>query len=297
MSARTSDRSSDDSPRTDPALAGRPAGGVRFAELVALVPASDGAFVARPHPEYPATRVFGGQLLAQALWAAGRTAAAASRCLEPNSLHASFLRAVDARRPVGYRATELKAGRNLSAYRVDAHQDDRLVFTAVVSLEAPTGDTVTDAPGRPPSLPAPEDCWSDPGYCGAPLATFPATDDFEVRFAALPAGPRAFHPCWVRARQTLGSDVLLRACAVAFVSDMGSLNGCVPADEAAAAYAGVSLDHTLHLGAPARLEEWHALELRPRLRFGRRGTGVGELRAIDATIAALIEQEGYFPAT
>jgi acyl-CoA thioesterase II len=250
-------------------------------------------FQAPAHPEYPAARLFGGQIVAQALQAAGRTVSAAS---PPHSLHAYFLKPAVAAEPVDYRVALLKEGRNVSARRVDATQAGRTVFTLTASfgLRQPTGGQAFSA--WPSEFRAgPGDCQPDPAFAGAPLATFPATDDFELRFPGTqPTGPRAFHPCWVRSRADLGDDLLLRACAVAFVSDMGVLSGCVPAQEAAAAYHGASLDHSLWFGSMTRLEEWHLFELRPVLRTGRRGLGQGCLRAAAGPVAALVAQEGYF---
>ena len=257
-----------------------------------LRPLGEACFRAPAHPEYPAERLFGGQLVAQALYAAGRTVPSAS----PHSLHSYFLKPAVSAEPVDYRVGLLKHGRNLTARRVDAVQAGRTVFTLTASFEVgqAAGDQAFSAWPSQFRL-GPDDCQPDPAFAGAPIATFPATDDFEVRFPPTrSAGPRAFHPCWVRSRAELEDDPLLRVCAVAFVSDMGVLSGCVPAEEAAAAYRGASLDHAVWFGSVTRLEEWHLFEFQPLLRTGRRGFGQGCLRAAAGPVAALVAQEGYF---
>jgi acyl-CoA thioesterase II len=266
---------------------------IGFRDLIGLRPLGETCFQAPAYPEYPAERLFGGQLIAQALYAAGRTVPPG---LLPHSLHAYFLKPAVSAEPVDYRVALLKQGRNLSARRVDAQQAGRTVFTLTASFgpDHLTADQTFSAWPSQFRL-GPEDCRPDPAFAGAPLPTFPATDDFELRFPWAPsAGPRAFHPCWVRARTELGDDLLLRACAVAFVSDMGVLSGCVPAEEAAAAYGGASLDHAVWFGSMTRLEEWHLFELQPLLRTGRRGFGQGCLRAAAGPVAAVVAQEGYF---
>jgi acyl-CoA thioesterase-2 len=266
---------------------------IGFRDLIGLRPLGEACFQAPAHPEYPAERLFGGQLVSQALYAAGRTVSSA---MLPHSLHAYFLKPAVSAEPVDYRVVLLKQGRNLSARRVDAVQAGRTVFTLTASFElgqAAGDQALSDWPSQ--FRLGPDDCQPDPAFAGAPLVTFPATDDFELRFPpARSAGPRAFHPCWVRSRADLGDDPLLRACAVAFVSDMGVLSGCVPAEEAAVAYRGASLDHALWFGSMTRLEEWHLFELQPLLRTGRRGLGQGCLRAAAGPVAALVAQEGYF---
>lgn len=273
---------------------------VAFRDLMNLSPVDKAIFRSPAYPAFPATRLFGGQLLAQGLWAAGQLARAGPR---PDSLHAYFLRPAASARPVDYQVTELKQGRNLSAFRVDAVQDDLLVFTLSASFEAEQAAQTHGvgraglASDRPPApLSPPPDCFADPGFAGSPLATFPATDSFEIRFARPPSdGPRAFQPCWVRSACDLSADPLLSACALAFISDMGVLSGCVQPGEAAAAYGGASLDHDLRFGQVTRLDQWHAFDLRPVLRVGRRGLGQGSLRTADGAVAAVVAQEGFFP--
>lgn len=267
---------------------------VAFRDLMNLSPLDEASFRSPAYPAFPARRLFGGQLVAQALWAAGQRAGAG---LRPHSLHAYFLRPAASARPVDYRVTDLKQGRNLSVFRTDAIQDGLLVFTLSASFQAGPDGRAGPGCGRPPApLPPPEGCYADPAFAGSPLATFPATDSFEVRFARPPSdGPRAFHPCWVRSARDVGHDPLLSACGLAFISDMGVLSGCVPPAEAAAAYGGASVDHDLRFGQATRLDEWHAFDLRPVLRAGRRGLGRGCLRTPDGTVAAVIAQEGFFP--
>lgn len=283
-------------PGTQKGLAAVTAAPVAFRDLMDLRSLDDSSFRSPAYPAFPAERAFGGQLVAQALWSAGQRAPGG---LRPHSLHAYFLRPVTSGLPVDYRVTDLKQGRNLSSFRVDASQGGRLVFTLAASFETAADDVPVVSCGLPHvPIPEPGDCWPDPAYAGAPLATFPATDGFEVRFPRPPSdGPRAFHPCWVRSARELSADPLLSACALAFISDMGVLSGCVPSAEAVMAYSGASVDHDLRFGQVTRLGDWHVFDFLPVLRTSRRGLGQGCLRSADGALAAVVAQEGFFPFT
>ena len=64
---------------------------------------------------YGATRVFGGQVLAQALVAAGRTVEPERRC---HSLHAYFILPGDAAAPILYQVDRLRDGGSFATRRV-----------------------------------------------------------------------------------------------------------------------------------------------------------------------------------
>lgn len=84
----------------------------------------------------PFHRMFGGQLLAQAVSAAGQSVDA-SRTV--TSVRGTFLREGDCSEPIYYAATPILQGRTFSTLRIDAVQSDRLIFTAEVSLQSSPG--------------------------------------------------------------------------------------------------------------------------------------------------------------
>src|SRR5476649_180738 len=77
-------------------------------------------------PSEPVQRVFGGQVLAQALVAATRTVEASRPC---HSFHAYFLRPGDPRVPILYEVDRSRDGRSFSARRVVAIQHGKPIFT------------------------------------------------------------------------------------------------------------------------------------------------------------------------
>lgn len=97
-------------------------------------------------------RLFGGQVAAQALAAAGHTVTGT----RPHSLHAYFLRAGDAGRPVLFQVDRLHDGRTFHRRRVTAIQDGEAVLCLECSFTADTSEA-TDYHPAPP-VPAPEEC-------------------------------------------------------------------------------------------------------------------------------------------
>src|SRR3954464_13614610 len=76
-------------------------------------------------PETPHQRVFGGQVAAQALVAAGRTVAAVRR---GHSLHSYFLRPGGPTSPIVYEVDRIRDGRSFTTRRVIAIQHGRGLF-------------------------------------------------------------------------------------------------------------------------------------------------------------------------
>jgi acyl-CoA thioesterase-2 len=94
---------------------------------------------------------------------------------------------------------------------------------------------------------------------------------------------------WVRASSPLPDDPLVHACAIAYVSDLGSGFGQVRVPELSAG--GPSIDHSLWFHESIRADEWMLLELWPLKASGSRGVYSGSLRSEDGRLGALLTQE------
>src|SRR5512138_67991 len=79
-------------------------------------------------------RVFGGQVIGQALVAAERTVELAR---VPHSLHAYFLLPGDIASPIVYQVDRLRDGRSFSARRVQAIQHGRPILSMIASFQTP----------------------------------------------------------------------------------------------------------------------------------------------------------------
>lgn len=222
--------------------------------------------------------LFGGQVAAQALCAAGRTVAADR---VPHSMHGYFLRPGGFDHQVIFHVDRDRDGGSFSARHVRAEQDGEVIFSMLASFhvreDTPSYDAVTTRGGPDPeTLPA--------------RATPLQVDVREVVPTSIAHGHiRHSDRFWVRAGDPLPDDALLHACAVVYVSDLGSGFGQVYVDGLAPG--GPSIDHALWFQAPIRADEWMLLELWPLKAVSARGVYQGSLRAVDGRLGAVFTQE------
>ena len=93
----------------------------------------------------------------------------------------------------------------------------------------------------------------------------------------------------MRASSALADDPLVHACALAYVSDLGSGFGQVEVEGLPAG--GPSIDHSLWFHEVVRADEWLLLELWPLKARSARGVYQGSMRSQDGRLAAVITQE------
>jgi acyl-CoA thioesterase-2 len=235
-------------------------------------------------------RLFGGQVLGQALASAGRTVAPG---LRPHSLHAYFLQPGDPHRPVDYEVTPLREGRSFSTREVRARQGTRSIFTMTASFhgDEPGLEHQGPAPSAPPpdELPSsadrPED-WPD---------IYQEWGCLDIRrvpgSVAVPTRARS----WLRLAGTLPDDELLHACVLACLSDLTLLSaalvphGIPPRHEG---YLLASLDHAVWFHRPCRVDDWLLYDQSAPSTSNSRGLAVGRLLAADGTLVASVAQEG-----
>jgi acyl-CoA thioesterase-2 len=222
--------------------------------------------------------LYGGQVAAQALRAAGATVPAERW---PHSLHGYFLRPGRVDRPVLLHVDRDRDGGSFSARHVRAVQDGEVIFSMVASFQehqdSATFDAVPTRGGPDPSdLPA----RSSPFLVEVREVTPTRIGDGQVRHS---------DSLWVRASTPLPDDPLVHACAVAYVSDLGSGFGQVEVPGLPAG--GPSIDHSLWFHDPIRADEWMLLELWPLKASGARGVYSGSLRSEDGRLGVLLTQE------
>ncbi|MGZ6967822.1 MAG: acyl-CoA thioesterase [Acidimicrobiia bacterium] len=222
--------------------------------------------------------LYGGQVAAQALRAAGATVPPERL---PHSMHGYFLRPGLVDRPVILHVDRDRDGGSFSARHVRAVQDGEVIFSMVASFhareESATFDAVATRGGADP----------------ATLAARPSPFLVEVREVTPTriGGGQVRHSdsLWVRASSPLPDDPLVHACAVTYVSDLGSGFGQV--DVPGLPAGGPSIDHSLWFHEPIRADEWMLLELWPLKASGSRGVYSGSLRSGDGRLGALLAQE------
>jgi acyl-CoA thioesterase-2 len=211
-------------------------------------------------------RVFGGQVLAQALTAAYRSVPDGRVA---HSLGAYFLRAGIAGTPIRYAVEPTRDGGSFSSRRVVADQAGRVIFSMVCSFhEFEPGLDHADA--APIDVPAPEDCPPLSAVLGARSRR--AVDAWqqewgvlETRFASdtstLSAAGHsdAEMKVWVRAESALPDDPQLHQAFLAYASDLTLLAVSTvphPVEFAGPNMQVASIDHSMWFHRPARADEW-----------------------------------------
>ena len=248
-------------------------------------------------------RVFGGQVLGQAVMAAARTVEE-GRAL--HSLHAYFLRPGDARHPIVYEVERIRDGGSFATRRVVAIQHGRPIFNFAASFQA--AETGVDHQRAMPEAASPESLQSEtelraalrdklPGKVRVALARERAIEIRPVQPDDLmPSAPREpVSDYWLRARGPLPDDFALHQAMLAYASDFGLLRTAMlphglhfmqPDLQVA------SLDHAMWFHRPFRMDDWLLYKTDSPSASGARGFCRGSLHARDGRLVASVAQEG-----
>jgi acyl-CoA thioesterase II len=226
--------------------------------------------------------LYGGQVAAQALLAAGRTVPAGR---VPHSLHGYFLRGGDAGRATLFRVDRDRDGRSFSSRRVVAVQDAEVVFSLSASFQDPEEGLDLQVETTP-DVPAPE---------ALPTLAMPRLFSFEARLPPQPherSWPTRF---WARCTEPLPVDEdgaeLLHAAVLTYLSDI--MTGLSPL-AADGFRPTTSLDHAMWFHRAARADDWVLVDLIGRTTGGGRGWYTGSLSSRDGVLRASITQESLF---
>jgi acyl-CoA thioesterase-2 len=253
----------------------------------------------------PHGRVFGGQVLAQCVMAAGRTVADIDDGDGPraiHSLHAYFMRPGDDTKPIRFAVERMRDGRSFSTRRVHALQDGLPILSMIASFqEAAAGldhqDTAPDVP-RPDDLPSLGDLYGGIDHPGARHLLARPIEHRHVEgniFVAPAAAQESHQSVWLRAVGTLPDDPLVHAAVLAYASDYTLLepvlrrHGLAWTDRR---LRPASLDHAMWFHRPAQVDEWVLYTQDSPSASGGRGLGLGRMFSADGTLVATVAQEG-----
>lgn len=248
----------------------------------------------------PHGRVFGGQVLGQALVAAGRTVA---NDRQVHSMHGYFLRPGDSNEPIGFAVERLRDGRSFSARRVHAIQFGRPILSMIASFQQDAPgfehqDPMPDVPD-PDTLPTTYEVLKQIDHPVAQQwATGRAIDVRHVEPAIYwQAGPErvARQAVWMRTMGRLPDDPLLHRAVLAYASDYTLLEPVLRRHGGAWAMPGLkaaSLDHAMWWHRPARADEWLLYAQTSPSASGARGLGLGRIFSRDGRLVATVAQEG-----
>ncbi|MFC9455605.1 acyl-CoA thioesterase [Streptomyces sp. NPDC056637] len=255
-------------------------------------------------------RVFGGQVAAQALVAAGRTVPGDRHA---HSLHAYFLRPGDPGAPIVYTVDRIRDGRSFTTRRVVAVQHGQPIFHLSASFQtyedglehqaamppAPDPETL---PTAAEMLPRYADAFVEPGVAERLLEAREAVDLRYVDappFGSVgtPQEPRS--QVWFRTNGKLHGVIdepLLHVCLATYVSDMTLLDSVLLAHGrggwAVGDVVGASLDHAMWFHRPFRADEWLLYDQESPSASGGRGLGQARIYTREGQLAISVIQEG-----
>jgi len=253
-------------------------------------------------PDIGWQRVFGGQVIGQALVAAARTVEGRIA----HSLHGYFLRPGDPAVPILYEVDRIRDGLSFTTRRVAAIQHGRPIFSMEVSFQV--AEAGLDHQIAMPAVPPPEELPSESDISSLYLEGAPESvrrywereRPIELRPVDLRhyLGREALEPSqyvWVRATGRLPDDPEIHRCVLAYASDMTLLDTALfphgrmvfdPDLQAA------SLDHAMWFHRPFRADDWLLYAEDSPSASGGRGFNRGSLFSRDGQLVASVAQEG-----
>ncbi len=249
-------------------------------------------------------RVYGGQVIGQALVAASRTVEDQDRVA--HSLHGYFLRPGDTTIPIVYLVDRIRDGRSFATRRVVAVQRGEAIFSMSASFQVMEEGLHHQI--DMPKVPAPEDCASQEELRAAYIdkipeeyqASFNRPSPLEIRHAE-PINdfdPEPMPPnqhVWLKAVDEMPDDIRLNQCLLAYASDMTLLDtamrphgiGWVDPDLQTA-----SLDHAMWFHKPFKTDDWLLYQQDSPYSGGSRGFNRGTFYTQDGQLVASATQEG-----
>ncbi|KAJ2800517.1 acyl-CoA thioesterase [Coemansia guatemalensis] len=252
--------------------------------------------------------VFGGQVIGQALSAAGKTVDSPYRC---NSLHCYFLAAGTNAEMIAYEVRRIRQGSSYCTRLVVAKQSGRVIFIATASFQRPE-PSVLQHQYRMPAVPPPEALISREEHMRRQQQkeTGVVDEDKISELSMLPVETRAvptsadkhglpFNAIWLRAKgdmSALGHQH--HQSMLAYASDFALISTALRPFQLESRKSRyqlsmlVSLDHTIWFHEPFRADEWLLYVMESPRAAGGRGLAIGRIYNRDGVLVASTAQEG-----
>jgi len=273
----------------------------RLVELLTVETLDDGLYQGAPLPDGKG-RVFGGQVIAQALQAAQLTVENRAS----HSLHAYFMRPGEEGLPIIYKVDNDYDGRSFATRRVIASQKGKPILSMLLSFH--TQETGLEHQDPMPDVPPPDALISETDYWqqrahklpGGAIRHLLRPRPIEFRhivprspFGGKPREPR--HGSWFKAVAPLPDDAGLHRAILAYASDMTLLGTSSLPHGISFMTPGLqsaSLDHALWIHEPFRADEWLLYTTDSPWAGGARGFNRGQIFSQDGRLVASVAQEG-----
>lgn len=275
-------------------------------ETLTLVPYEPNVFIGQSH-DYVGARIFGGQVLGQALMAASHTVDSSKPC---HSLHGYFLRGGSIAQPVFYQVEIMRDGRSLSARRVTARQrDDKQQWQVIFSMMASFATPEAGLEYQPimPNYPKPNSLLTEQELKDQVVGNIP--DALKARFMRQrhvkikPVTPRdPIYPApmsphqanWLCIPQLGQQSIQVQQALLAFSSDFYLVGTGLMSHGVSFMTKGLqaaSIDHSMHFHRPFDLNDWLLYDMWSDNTAGARGLNHGQFWQAGKLIAS-VQQEG-----
>lgn len=254
-------------------------------------------------PDIGWQRVYGGQVLGQALTAAARTL---KHDRVAHSLHAYFLIGGDPAKPITYEVEATRDGGSFSNRHVKALQHDRTIFSMSASFHA--DEESFDHQAEMPDVPPPDDLPSSAELMEKFIDKLPESmRNYWKKKHAVDMRPvdvkryltrEKYSPqqsIWIKANGSLPNDLKLHQSILAYASDFTLLDTALIAHGKLMFDPDIqlaSLDHALWFHRPFRIDDWLLYVQESPNAHGARGFCRGQVFARDGTLVASVAQEG-----
>ena len=248
-------------------------------------------------------RVYGGQVIGQALVAASRTV---STDRSAHSLHGYFLRAGDTDIPILYKVDRIRDGKIFTTRRVVAVQRGQAIFTMSISFQVDEGGL--NHQFDMPDVPGPDDLQTEDEIRRVQSKNWPK--EFQDSFSGSSAiqvkpiepmdllNPKPAEPvqrCWMRCGDKLPDDPRIHQCVLAYLSDWSLLDTATRPHAVSFMQDNVqvaSLDHAMWFHRPFRADEWLLYDQDSPSASGARGFNRGLIYNQSGELVASTTQEG-----
>ncbi len=229
----------------------------------------------------PWGRVYGGQVVAQALRAAAAT-------VDPDfgvhSLHAYFIRGGDLSEPIRFEVDRLRNGRSFVTRQIVARQSTGAILNLSASFQVAEAEVDRQVPDPPSPIASPDECTERDTW--SPILDIRRT----------PESSPGHSITWLRLAEEIGDDPTLQSCGFAYLSDdtpMSASRTLHPAHRPKDfdAFIDASLDHSIWFHRPVRADDWQLHEFDGYGLIGGRGLSIGRVFDPSGVHVATVAQE------
>ena len=249
-------------------------------------------------------RVYGGQVLGQALVAASRTVGDDRHA---HSLHGYFLRPGDTTTPILYTVDRIRDGRSFTTRRVVAVQRGKAIFSMSISFQVDEDGFSHQA--EMPAVPPPEELKNETQLLAERASEIPEeyresfTRQRPIELRPVDQTTSMFHPtkrppyqmCWMKSWEVLPDDRRLHQCVLAYLSDWSLLDTATLPHAVSFTqenFQVASLDHAMWFHRRFRADEWLLYAQDSPSASGARGFNRGLIFSQSGELVASVAQEG-----